>query len=231
MNATRTALHAGLASFVIGILAGCSEPPPADGPNADQEAVATEDAALTAASAERGEALFEQVCTECHTLTPPPNLAPPMMAVIGHYRAAFDDRDQAIEAMVAYIQSPDPERSRLGAMAVERFGLMTAQTLPEEDLLAVTGWLWDSYDAELDPHATGGHGSHGSQGDGADGMGRHRMMHSDSGGMHGGMHGDSAGEGMGMRHRMGADSAGDGMGMRHRREPESDSVSPKTSNR
>jgi mono/diheme cytochrome c family protein len=77
----------------------------------------------------RGETLFNQVCTACHTLQPPPNLAPPMMGISGHYHDQFAERDEAVAWMVAYIQSPDPANSKLSEEAFERFGTMA----PEQD--------------------------------------------------------------------------------------------------
>ena len=181
------------------------------------------DVATTVAAARGGE-LFEQVCTNCHTLTPPPNLAPPMMGVIGHYRDAFDDRDEALDAMVAYLQAPDPEASKLHSMAIERFGIMPAQPLPEEDLRTVTAWLWDGYDPELDPHAMGGRAGVGGgmqpqvpPGTAGRGGAMRRNMRGASPGMSRGMHRQTPrqapGMGPGMRRNMGQASPGPGRGM------------------
>ena len=103
----------------------------------------------------RGEAVFNSVCVACHTLEPPPNLAPPMMAVAGHYRDAFDTREEGVAAIAAWIESPSPEHSQLGAMAIDRFGLMAPLVLPDSLRFAVAGWVWDSYDANADPHRGG----------------------------------------------------------------------------
>ena len=46
------------------------------------------------------------------------------MAVSGHYREAFDNREEGIRAIAAWIADPDPAHSRLGPMAIERFGPM-----------------------------------------------------------------------------------------------------------
>lgn len=99
----------------------------------------------------KGEALFNQVCIACHTMQPPPNLAPPMMGIAGHYHEAFTDRDEAVNWMVAYIQSPHPSKSKLSEEAFQRFGTMPALPLPEADLRAVMTWVWDMYDADQDP--------------------------------------------------------------------------------
>jgi mono/diheme cytochrome c family protein len=98
-----------------------------------------------------GQAVFDQICVACHTVQPPPNLAPPMMGIAGHYRDAFTDRDEAVAAMVAYIQSPDSAKSQLGAEAFRRFGIMAPLPLPEADLRAAAAWIWDMYDPEADP--------------------------------------------------------------------------------
>jgi mono/diheme cytochrome c family protein len=139
----------------------------ADGPRSpateeDQEAVASARADHVAVAAtdeadilSHGEAVFNQICTACHTVQPPPNLAPPMMGISGHYHDAFTDKDEAVAWMVAYIQSPDSAKSKLSPEAFRRFGAMAPLPLPEEDLRAVMTWVWEMYDPELDPRPAG----------------------------------------------------------------------------
>jgi hypothetical protein len=181
MSAQRALTRATSVLLAAGMLSACGEPgtsrDDALPPDAAADQTRTPDADVAdvpvmTATAEHGEELFSTVCVACHTMEPPPNLAPPMMAVIGHYRTAFDERDPAVDAMVAYIQAPDPDNSKLGPMAFDRFGTMAPLALPEEDLRAVTGWLWDNYDPAMDPHAEGGPGMRMHQGGKGKGMGR-----------------------------------------------------------
>ena len=75
-----------------------------------------------------GPQIFQLVCAMCHTVNPPPKAAPPMSHVAGHYRQHYKDDEAAITAMVEYLKKPEAERSALPAMAIERFGLMPAQS-------------------------------------------------------------------------------------------------------
>ena len=110
-----------------------------------------------------GKQVFEEVCAECHTLDPPPNLAPPMRMVSMHLREAFPDEQSGIEHVLSYVPSPDPEDSILPAHAVERFGLMAPQPLPAATLEAVARYVWSLGDGMTEEGMHGG-GEHGGQG-------------------------------------------------------------------
>lgn len=91
---------------------------------------------------QEGERIFREVCSQCHTMDPPPDLAPPMSHVARHLREAFTDEDGAVEHVKNYLPSPEAERSILPEMARERFGLMPAQPLSAELLEAVGRYIW-----------------------------------------------------------------------------------------
>jgi len=85
-----------------------------------------------------GKALYELVCAMCHTMEPPPNLAPPISHAAAYYFHRFDSEDEAVAAMVAFLREPSEETSLLPARAIERFGLMPPQShLSQEQLEAV----------------------------------------------------------------------------------------------
>jgi len=111
----------------------------------DEQAIATVRDAIPehADSFERGKHWFDAVCSACHSVSPPPNLAPPMVMVAGHYLDEYDTRDAAETAVAAWITSPDPERSALPQHAIERFGLMPPQPLPREDAEAVAYYVFE----------------------------------------------------------------------------------------
>jgi cytochrome c5 len=90
-------------------------------------AAATPLAAQEQAFEPDGPQIFQLVCSMCHTVNPPPQAAPPMSHVAGHYRQKHQDDEVAVAAMVEYIKHPEAERSALPAHAIERFGLMPAQ--------------------------------------------------------------------------------------------------------
>jgi len=89
-----------------------------------------------------GQKLFNDVCNQCHTLDPPPNLAPPMRMVATHLRRAFDSEDAAVDHVVSYAPAPDAERSILPSHAVDRFGLMPPQPLRPDQLEKVAAYVW-----------------------------------------------------------------------------------------
>jgi mono/diheme cytochrome c family protein len=89
-----------------------------------------------------GERLYHEVCSACHTLDPPPNLAPPLRMVSRHLRRAFDTREEAVDHVVSYAPAPDPERSILPSHAIDRFGLMPPQPLRPDQLEKVATYVW-----------------------------------------------------------------------------------------
>jgi cytochrome c5 len=91
---------------------------------------------------QEGERIYREICAVCHTMDPPPNLAPPMSHVARHLRQAFQEEDAAVAHIVSFVPEPDAERSILPEMARERFGLMPALPLPQSSLEAVGRYLW-----------------------------------------------------------------------------------------
>lgn len=89
-----------------------------------------------------GERIFNDVCSQCHTLDPPPNLAPPMRMVSTHLRQVFDSEDAAVDHVVSYAPAPEAVRSILPSHAIERFGLMPPQPLRPDQLEKVGAYVW-----------------------------------------------------------------------------------------
>jgi len=106
------------------------------------EAAVRDESATAAADVHLGAEVYAEVCSDCHTLQPPPNLAPPITHVARHVRDEVEDRDAFLAHVVAYLPAPSEAASLLPARAVERFELMPPQNLPEERLRAVAAWLW-----------------------------------------------------------------------------------------
>ncbi|WP_244191148.1 MULTISPECIES: c-type cytochrome [unclassified Prosthecochloris] len=96
-----------------------------------------------------GKALYERHCRVCHSMAPPPAVAPPVRGVAFHYREAFDTREAAEAHMVDFIKRPDSKKAICDPEAIERFGLMPAMTLPDDELRAVSAWFWDQYDPAM----------------------------------------------------------------------------------
>ncbi|MBO8093299.1 MAG: c-type cytochrome [Prosthecochloris sp.] len=108
-----------------------------------------------------GKAIYERYCMMCHSMAPPPVAAPPVRGVSFHYREAFESREEAVEHMVAFMKNPDPEQAVCDPQAIERFGLMPAMQLAEDELRTVSGWFWDQYDPSMrERHRQGGRHMH-----------------------------------------------------------------------
>jgi len=99
-------------------------------------------ARVAAAPLDDGERIFNEVCAQCHTLGPPPNLAPPMRTVVMHLRRACDPEAAAADHVVSYVAAPDADRSILPSHVVARFGLMPPQPLRPDQLEKVAAYVW-----------------------------------------------------------------------------------------
>jgi len=101
-------------------------------------------------NADKGKAVFEKSCSLCHTYGPPPKIAPPMVGISQHYHENFKDADaeKAVAHMVDFIKSPSKEKSMLLPIGLEKWGLMPAMNLPDEELRAAAYWIWQVYPME-----------------------------------------------------------------------------------
>jgi hypothetical protein len=160
------------------------------------EAVPDPNAPPTSEQIARGEAVYQDVCSECHSLQPPPNLGPPFTHLGRMLKSELESRADFTRHVVTWVPNPSVDRSLLPDMAVERFGLMPAQVVEEERLTDVAAYLWVMADS-----AEGGMDHEGGMGEEMGGMGHGPGM---GDGRHRG-EGMGPGEGMGM---------GMGMGMR-----------------
>lgn len=157
--------------FLMGsllLLLACG--PADDGDDASPEAD-TAPAATSAwpdsARVARGREVFDAVCSQCHTLQPPPDSAPPMSHVAQEIRARVGTLDAFTEHILTYVPEPDPDRSLLPPQAIERFGLMQAWPLGEDMLRDVAGYVWTLADSA----GMGGMSGMGMGGMGGMGMG------------------------------------------------------------
>jgi len=90
----------------------------------------------------QGEAVFSNVCFECHNATAPnPDMvAPPIFAAKNHY-AGFGERADFVAAVSGFVLNPTEQTSRMPG-AIGRFGLMPAQEITEAEALAVAEYLF-----------------------------------------------------------------------------------------
>lgn len=123
-----------LALFLGGCASGAAVPA--------QQTPETSSADRAAMAVAEGEQIFRDVCAQCHTMDPPPNLAPPMRMVSRHLRQSFGEESDAVAHVVSYVRQPAADASIMPAHAIERFGLMPPQPLPEEMLEKVARYVW-----------------------------------------------------------------------------------------
>ncbi len=140
-NNLRVAAHTAGISFML-FLSACSLP----GGGKSEVAAGSKD--VVAGGAE-GTIIYERHCMMCHSMAPPPAAAPPVKGVALHYREAFDSREEAVRHMVAFMKSPDPDEAVCDREAIERFGLMPAMKLSDDELKTVSAWFWDQYDPSM----------------------------------------------------------------------------------
>ncbi len=99
---------------------------------------------------DKGKAVFYKSCAVCHSYGPPPKTAPPMLGISQHYHENFKDADteKAVAYMVDFMKKPSKEKSMLLPIGLEKWGLMPAMNLPDEELRAVAYWTWQIYPIE-----------------------------------------------------------------------------------
>lgn len=121
------------------LLSACATAaPPSEGPSPVGGSVAP---VLAQATLAEGKRVYDAICATCHTVVPPATLAPPMSHVVRHYRQALPNDEVVVARIAEYVRTPSAERSLLPAQARERFGLMPAQQLSENQLRAVAAYV------------------------------------------------------------------------------------------
>jgi len=142
-------MERGWVGLLVGLLVGAVTgwvahglvgPDPAASPEPAETPVA-------APEVELGRQVYDRSCSVCHTLRPPPALAPPVVGLVDHYRDRFEDPDSAMAHIVDFVRDPAKEKSALPPEVWDRWELMPPMPLPEEDLRAVARWMWAQYDS------------------------------------------------------------------------------------
>ena len=91
-----------------------------------------------------GQKTYENICSSCHSLEPPPKLAPPIRGIYMHYSMQYKDRDAFAKAIRDFAH--DSEKApMLMPQAQERFGKMPQLPLKKEELESVGLWIWNTY--------------------------------------------------------------------------------------
>jgi mono/diheme cytochrome c family protein len=89
----------------------------------------------------RGRAIFVSTCRSCHTVSPPPQAAPPMSRIAQRYLAVSGSRKAAAAKIAEWLFGPSAEKSLLPPSDVARFGVMPHQPLADAGRFAVAAYV------------------------------------------------------------------------------------------
>ncbi|MCU0627333.1 MAG: cytochrome c [Gemmatimonadaceae bacterium] len=92
-------------------------------------------------SVARGRTIFQSLCRQCHSVTPPAQGAPPMAAIARRYVRVTGSRDSAESRIAAWLSAPDSSRSLLPAPERRRYGVMPHQPLADAGRFAVAAYV------------------------------------------------------------------------------------------
>ena len=104
-----------------------------------------------------GSAIFAKNCSVCHSVNPPPKLAPPIIPLASRYHIRFQTKEDGVKHIIAFVKSPE-KKNAVDPQAVARFGLMAPIPLSDAELRAVAGWVWDQYNPAMGRGYGGGQG-------------------------------------------------------------------------
>ncbi len=94
------------------------------------------------------EKLLGKHCMACHGQTKDAagnykrRVAPPITAVIMHYKSVHKEKEDFIDAVVEWVDNPDEERTLMRG-AIRHFNLMPKLDIPEEDVEQIASYLFD----------------------------------------------------------------------------------------
>jgi hypothetical protein len=91
-------------------------------------------------------ALFQQKCYACHSVTTKSHdeiIAPPMIAVKKRYSMQFDNKEDFVNAVVAYAHNPKAENALMPG-AINKFKPMPKQAFEVADLKKIAAYIYDN---------------------------------------------------------------------------------------
>jgi len=111
---------------------------------------------LNVSSEDLVEKLWETKCGVCHTMNPPPKLAPPVRGIVMNYQRKYSSRNSFSEAVADFVQSPSKEKSQM-PHAIDTFNLMPPLPYDKKELTEIAGWMWDTIkNADKPPRSNSG---------------------------------------------------------------------------
>lgn len=90
--------------------------------------------------------LFQQKCYACHSVITKSHdeiIAPPMIAVKKRYSMQYDNKDEFVNAVVAYAKDPKAENALMPG-AINQFKAMPKQAFEEEDLKKIATYIYEN---------------------------------------------------------------------------------------
>jgi len=90
--------------------------------------------------------LFQQKCYACHSVATKSHdeiIAPPMIAVKKRYSMQYDNKEDFVNAVVAYASDPKAENA-LMIGAVNQFKAMPKQAFSEDDLKKIATYIYEN---------------------------------------------------------------------------------------
>ena len=90
--------------------------------------------------------LLQQKCYACHSvITKSHNeiIAPPMIAVKKRYSMQYDDKEDFVNAIVAYASDPKAENALMPG-AIDKFKPMPKQAFEEKDLRKIATYIYEN---------------------------------------------------------------------------------------
>jgi cytochrome c553 len=90
--------------------------------------------------------LFQQKCYACHSVATKSHdeiIAPPMIAVKKRYSMQYDNKEDFVNAVVAYAIDPKAENA-LMIGAVDKFKAMPKQAFSEDDLKKIATYIYEN---------------------------------------------------------------------------------------
>lgn len=93
---------------------------------------------------QQGAEIYRDICHVCHDpdLSGADRIAPPIFAAVNHY-SDLSEKDDFVTAVAGYITAPNANTTRMPG-AINRFGLMPAQSLTEDEARAVAAYLFET---------------------------------------------------------------------------------------
>ena len=90
-----------------------------------------------------GKEMWVARCSPCHSIEPPPKLAPPVRGIVMNYKRTYSDREAFAAAVSSFVHTPTKEASQM-PHALEKFNLMPALPFEKSELAEIAGWMWDT---------------------------------------------------------------------------------------